>query len=84
MASMCSWHTRDIDFDQPHTQEDISSGAFLCYPAGLRISSRDRNSIELIKNVCGLKKGGYEFHEKLKSKLVIRGFVQSKSDPCAF
>ena len=51
---------------------------------GFRISNKDRHVIKLIKNLCGLKQGGYNFCEKLKAELIKRGHAQSETDPCVF
>ena len=88
MSCTCNWHTREIYFDQACAQvdadADADADACLHLPMGFRISIKDRFIMNLIKNLCGLKQGGYNFYEKSKAELIKRGCVQSEADPCAF
>lgn len=86
MSIIHSWHTRAIDFEQAYTQADCDVDIFLHLPAGFRAKSKEKYVLKLLKNLYGLKQGGYNFHEKLKAELTSskRGFIQSESDPCAF
>ena len=52
--------------------------------AGFKLKSKDKYVLKLIKNLYGLKQGGYNFHEKLKSELETHDFIQSITNLCAF
>ena len=84
MEMLNNWHTKAIDFDQSYTQEDCDTGMCLHLLAGFHIKNKDRCIIKLIKNLCGLREGGCNFYEKLKSELEKRGHIQSAADQCAF
>ena len=62
MEAMRSSHTRDIDFDQVHTQTNVDSDMHLRSPESFHIASRDACIIKILNNLCGLKQGGYDFY----------------------
>ena len=53
----------------------------MCSPAGFQILGPIAHVIKLIKNLHGLKQGGYDFYEKLKYELLRRDFIMSEVDP---
>ena len=86
MSTLCSWHTRSIDFKQAYAQANCDADIFLHLPAGFKAKSKDKHVLKLLKNLCGFKEGGHNFHKKLKSELTSpkRSFEQLKSDPHTF
>jgi len=86
LSVIYNWKTRAIDFDQAYTQADCDSDIFLHLPFGYHIKSTSKYVIQLLKNLYGLRQGGYNFYEKLKNELTSekREFIQSNIDPCIF
>lgn len=76
------WNPRAIEFDQDYTQANCDAEIYLHFTAGFKINSSQRNVTQLIKNLHGLKKGGYDFSEKLRAEPTgpKRNFVQFQSD----
>ena len=81
---MHNWATRAIDFDQAYTQADVDADIYTHLSAGFQIPGPIAHVIKLIKNLQGLKQGGYNFYEKLKYELLRRDFIMSEVDPCIF
>ena len=75
-----------IDFDEACTQADCDAETQIHLPQGFRPKTRDKCVIKLLKNLHGLRQGGCNFYERLKTELTStkRGFIQSESDPCDF
>ena len=84
LSSLHNWATRAIDFDQAYTQADVDADIYIHLPAGFQIPGPTSYVIKLIKNLYGLKQGGYNFYEKLKYELLRRDFIMSEVDPCIF
>jgi hypothetical protein len=59
-------------------------------PSGFQIDgateeeSSRKYILKLNKSLYGLKQASFNWYEKLKSGLLVRGFTQSKIDPCLY
>ena len=70
-------------------QADLEVPVYMELPAGMEIPNDSGHAsgyylLKLKKNLYGLKNASLNWHNKLKTALEDRGFVESLSDPCVF
>ena len=79
--------TKSIDFTMAHPQAVLKTDVFMETPWGYSLDTADSqhmHCLKLLRNLHGLKDGGYNWFECLKGGLLARGFKQSQTDPCLF
>jgi hypothetical protein len=67
-------------------QADLDIPVYMELPAGMEIPGHSKSGHLLLlkKNLYGLKQASFNWHQKLKTALEERHFVESLSDPCVF
>lgn len=88
VAEILRLDTKAIDFILAFPQADLDVPVYMELPAGMELAGHGPRSgsyvLKLRKSLYGLKQASFNWHNKLKSALEERGFVESLSDPCVF
>ena len=88
VAEILQLETRAIDFVLAFPQAKLETPVYMELPAGVELSGHSFDSgkylLRLRMNLYGLWNASYNWHQKLKTALEERGFVESLSDPCVF
>ena len=88
VAQILQLNTQAIDFVLAFPQADLEVPVYMELPAGMDLQgkgvSSSRYLLKLTKSLYGLKQGSLNWHNKLKTALIDRGFMESISDPCVF
>ena len=77
--------TESIEFTMACPQAKLKTRLFMEIPWGFQIENEAHSEMccmELLTNWCGLRDGGLNWFECIKSGLQDRGFQQSQIDPC--
>jgi hypothetical protein len=86
VAEILKLDTRAIDFVLAFPQAELDVPVYMELPAGMELEGC-RNSdyvLSLKVSLYGLKQASANWHNKLKTALEDRGFVESLSDPCVY
>ena len=88
VAQVLDLNTQAIDFVLAFPQADLDVPVYMELPAGMELAGHGNRSntyvLRLKKNLYGLKNASLNWHQKLKTALEGRDFVESLSDPCVF
>jgi hypothetical protein len=88
IAEILEIDTKAIDFVLAFPQADLDVPVYMELPAGMEISAygnySSRYILRLRKSLYGLKQASFNWHQKLKTAMEDRGFVESLSDPCVY
>src|SRR6056300_1305894 len=86
VAEIMQLETQAIDFVLAFPQADLDLPVYMELPAGMELPGQSSSGHLLLlkKNLYGLKQASYNWHQKLKTALEDRKFVESLSDPCVF
>jgi hypothetical protein len=89
VAKIHGLSSKSIDFVLAFPQADLDVPVYMELPAGVNpVDVTDENCwcyvLKLNKSLYGLKQAGYNWFEKLREGLIVRGFVQSQVDKCVF
>ena len=79
--------TKAIDFVLTFPQADLDIPVYMELPAGMELPGKSNSSTHLLllrKNLFGLRQGSFNWHQKLKTALEDRKFMESLLDPCVF
>ena len=82
-----NWYTRQIDFVQAFPQAPLTSPQYMKLPKGIHVEGVDDPRdyvLEVLRNMCGGKDAGRNWHLYLKGKLESIGFQRSAFDECVF
>jgi hypothetical protein len=78
------WATRKVDYTNAFSQAEMSETVFVDPPRMLGPRSGKDLVLQLLKSLYGLKQAPRTFFEKLRERLLERGFIQSTIYPCVF
>jgi hypothetical protein len=89
VAKVHGLSSKSIDFVLAFPQADLDVPVYMELPAGVNPvdvtdENRRRYVLKLNKSLYGLKQAGYNWFEKLREGLLVRGFIQSQVDKCVF
>ena len=90
IARIYNLDSKAIDFVLAFPQADLDVDIWMYLPSGFQIDgateeeSSRKYILKLNKSLYGLKQASFNWYEKLKSGLLVRGFTQSKIDPCLY
>ena len=79
--------TRSIDFTMAYAQAPLKAPVYMEIPWGFKpagVDHPDAYCLKLLVNWYGLKDGGLNWYDCIKSGLQDRGFIQSQVNPCLF
>ena len=79
--------TQSIDFTMAYTQADLKVLVFIEIPWGFKLKDIENPNIyylKLLVNWYGLKDGGLNWYDCIKTGLEDRGFIPLQINPCLF
>jgi Reverse transcriptase (RNA-dependent DNA polymerase). len=84
LALKHGWSTHQVDYTNAFAQAEIQEEVYIEPPRGFAGRDGADKVLKLLKSLYGLKQAPKTFFEKLRARLLERGFTASEIDPCLF
>ena len=90
IARIYNLDSKAIDFVLAFPQADLDVDIWMYLPSGFQVDGKTEAEssrkyiLKLHKSLYGLKQASFNWYEKLKDGLTVRGFTQSQIDPCLY